>query len=203
MLDLLLKLLDYLRDLVKERTEVDARVFDRLVTPAFEVAEKVVQNYFQIFDGICAMAKDGATEEEIIRYLESGRTEFLPARIRLRTMVNPYRPAYFDQTIQNEHRFVAGLRGVLCGGLSTYEERQWAGDYARTGHTILDILYQLHRRRGHAPLPELVCDLANRQRAAVADAWQDMVTAYTNMQTEIARTGRLPPLVRREPREWK
>jgi len=201
MLEALLKLLDYGIKLLEQRDRYDEKVFDRIVTPTFQLGEKVFQDYLELFRDLRRKVSVGAAVEDLIRFLEEGRVRYLPVRVRLRAILG--RPDLWQR--QDERKLVDGLFGLLCGALSTYEERQLErpGRYIVTRHTLLDLLYridELRRDDGGREVEWTLTRMVDLQQEAITAAWKDAAEAYASIQEAIATTGKLK-LGRRSPRE--
>lgn len=192
LLETLLKLLDYSVKLLEQRGRYDERVFDRIVTPAFELGEKVFQDYLQLFQDLRRKVSSRVSPEDLIRFLEEGRLRYLPVRVRLRAILG--RPDLWQR--EEERKLVAGLFGLLCGGLSTYEEQQLdrRRRYIQTGHTLLDLLYridELRRETDDRLHVERVVRMVQRQEQAIRAAWGDAAEAYAAIQESVATSGKL------------
>ena len=131
------------------------------------------------------MVAAGVSREEIARFIETGRLEYLPARMRLREVLER------DELWQggSDNLFIHAISGILAGGLSTYEDRQIGISYVKTGHTLLDVLYRLHDPR--ASLTVSLHRYIDIQDTAVREAWADATKAYVEMQSQIATSGHI------------
>lgn len=197
MLDALLKLVDYGVRLLETRGKYDERILDRIVTPTVQLGEQVLQDYLRLFAELKQRADADATVAELIRFLEEGRLTYLPVRIRLRALL-AQKDLWRHPT---DRRLVAGLFGMLCGGLNPYEETQLGyregirlHHERGFGHTLLDILYRIDQRpRDHRgpQLAKLVHDVVTAQEEVIKRAWMEVAEAYASLQASVATTGTL------------
>jgi hypothetical protein len=195
MLEALLRLVDYATKLLESRSVQTEKFFDRVVTPAYEASEKILQNYLEIFQELRVRVNRGDSREELAAFVERGRIDFMPARIKLRALVQS-EGLWMGEI---DHRFVAGVVGLLCGGLSTYEEHQLTYHYTHDRHTLLDILYRFNSTP-ERQLAHMALHYIGLQESAVRGAWADLSAAYTEMLTEVVKSGyvNLAQRVRRE-----
>ena len=187
MLELMLRLIDYLVKLSERRESVSATLFDRVVAPTYQVAEAITQHYLVIFAELRGMVESKATREELATYIERKRLEYLPARMRLRELLAQNEPW---QALQSKDKFVSGIYGVMCGGLGTYEDQQFDIQYVKTSHTLLDLIYHI-RRGSDTFLNHRLIELIDHQETIVKKAWSDVAVGYNAMMTQLTTSNQI------------
>ena len=187
MVDLFLKLIDYVVKLAEVREGNRREYFDRYVEPAYEAAELIYNDYCSMLVELRDRVKSSETSEPIVRFLEQRRRGLLTARTRLRALiikrVNEGRVT----------RFEAGILGLMSGAMTSvdrpyiqlYSFAEADGEVQpQLGqHTVLDILQELNRQ-GSSDIDSIREELLtaiDSKAKGIEDAWQNVVAGYAEL----------------------
>lgn len=150
MLPEILKLLDNLAALSRERKKKDLDYVERYAQPAYELSQQVFHDYMKLLASLRHRIASGESRKSLLLFLEQARVEYLAARIRLRAML------YQHHFRRDMPLFEQGIFRLLHGGLVHLEETEVvrsSSDYGE--HTLLDVMYYIQNRDGgpDEPLP--------------------------------------------------
>jgi hypothetical protein len=194
MIDLFLKLLDYVVKLAGIRESNRREYFDRYVQPAYETAELIYKDYCSMLSDLRDKVEHSETSEPIIRLLEERRRELLAARTRLRALIS-------ERVNEGRAtRFEVGILGLMSGVVTSVDRPYFqiysyveadGGILPQLGrHTVLDILRKL-KRRGSDDISAIRAKLLNAiddKMRGIEEAWQNVVAGYAELHA-----GTLPP----------
>lgn len=195
MIDLFLKLLDYVVRLAGIRESNRREYFDRYVQPAYETSELIYKDYCSMLSDLRDRVEHSETSEPIIRILEERRRELLSARTRLRALVSK------RVNEGRATRFEAGILGLMTGVVTSVDRPYFqihsyvqadGGILPQLGrHTVLDILQKL-KRRGSDDINTIRAKLliaVDDKIRGIEEAWQNVVAGYAELHA-----GTLPPV---------
>lgn len=209
MVDLALRLIDYLIAFTEQREKDEAAFFDRYVQPAYNAAEIVYRDYVGIFSGGRDVLSRGATLEEFIDYLTKSRDAQLPVRMQLRAVLDE---RLFAALGNEAGEFEDGIFRMLCAGMNFSDTGRYntfpsaIGDLqslsGQRPHTLLDYIRDM---QAMADLPDRLTPdqieqlgpdrlrrvrdwqgkamtSLNRQIEALHSDWQRIVNGYVAYQ---------------------
>jgi len=191
MVDLIVKLLDYVVKLGNLRESNRREYFDRYIQPAYETAELIYNDYCELLTELRETIEQSDTSEPVIRMLQSRRRELLAPRARLRALI--------AERVREGRatRFEAGILGLMSG-VVTSVDRPYVQLYAYADgglvpqlgrHTVLDILQKLEQRKGDfSGARGEVLVTVDEKAQGIEEAWQTVVAGYAELHT-----GTLPP----------
>ena len=197
------KLIEMLIELFDRKHIKKEKFFKDYVQPTYQLAEKVYGDYLKLFENVKRKLKDEDSIENIIRFLEEGRVNYLPVRAKLRAILRRYDECPEEEMPQmviplvppfrkfrrELPRFERGILGILRGGLASLEDipRVDLTPYGdRDNHTLLDVLYHFSEesvtknRSGYLRLVEEQVD-------ALKKAWEDVVEGFVQHQKKAIR----------------
>ena len=140
MVDLGLRLIEYLIAFTEQRQKDEGAFFDRYVQPAYTAAEIVYRDYVAIFSGGRDVLAQGASFEEFIEYLTKAREAQLPVRMQLRAVLDE---RLFEALGNRAGEFEDGIFRLLCAGINFSE----TGSY----ETVPSVLGNIGYLRGQRP----------------------------------------------------
>jgi hypothetical protein len=143
MLPEILKLLDNLATLSREREKNNLDYVERYAQPAYELSQEVFRDYMKLLASLRHRIASGESRQSLLLFLEQARVEYLAARIRLRAMLHQHH-SKGDMPL-----FERGIFRLLHGGLVHLEETQFvrsSSDYGE--HTLLDVIYRIQNTEG-------------------------------------------------------
>jgi hypothetical protein len=111
-MDGLLKLIDRIIDLLRERERNERLLFEQIIEPLFKDAELVVQQYFEFFNHAKGLlsAEPRIAVKEVAATLTSKRSEHLHLRLKLTELANAVYDEIPDRSVC---RFVENLLWVF------------------------------------------------------------------------------------------
>lgn len=189
MINTALTIIDRFVHLLTLRQELSEKQFEHIVKPLYEDAELVYRDHLMTFEQLKKMIKNGIPEEELIRFLEERRLEYLPVRMKIRAVVIRLFGDSPRAALRERSKFVQGIWSLMRGGVDISEPGHFERLHASGDHTLLDILY-LFLNRPEMQRP----DEWYRQRGWIAvehqlrslkEAWEEIVAGYAEMQNAI------------------
>jgi hypothetical protein len=194
MIELALSLTDYLLKLLQKREDNIDEYFEQYIMPAFAAAEDVYKNYLGLLTKIRRKIEQNEHPLEIIEFLEEGRLEYLPVRMRLRAEIL----SRFDYVYESDGsqytnfdklpRFERGILGILMGGLAPFEDKSFNNTPYYQNHTLLDVLYRFSSYVSGQTDERNFLYAINEQIQALNNAWQDVVTGYSEYKLKVVPT---------------
>lgn len=185
MIDVGLKVLDLLKDLLATREKNRAKVFQTFVEPMYRDAEEVFKNYLLLLQEVALRLERREPIPSVIRWLEEKRLERFPVRIKMRALLREYdREPLLPET--GLSKFQKGVWGLMKGGLALFEEGHApVREYGWQDHTVLDLMYYWVTLPASDPRYER-CLLATTQQAeAIRSAWQDVADGYAELKRAV------------------
>lgn len=184
MLQSILKLLDTVIALSRERQKNTDDYFERYAEPAYDLCQVVFRDYMKLLTTLRHLIADDEPKKSILQFLEQGRVEFLPARMQLRAILH----FYSNHPLRNGSetrmgQFEKGILGILQGGLVHLEETEVtraAGLYFK-GHSLLDVLYAVSLPDDALPKSEIL-GIVRRQSDALHSAFQDVTLGFEQLR---------------------
>jgi hypothetical protein len=183
MIQAALQVADRLATLLPLQGEQDETVFTDLIDPMFRDAESVVYDYTSLYLDLIMAIYSQAEETGIIQWLEAHRIDFMPLRIKVRSLA-AYGEADHHHLHSNEAlvKLKQGILGLMQGSVSLFEEYIIPlGQYGYRGPTLL---YQLYHQV-KSPLTadrSLYIDIAKKQFQAIERAWEEAVEGYAALK---------------------
>jgi len=176
MLELALSLFDYLIKFLEKREANIDEYFSLYIQPAYDVAEKVFADYWELLHSIRRMILIGNNIDELINFLEDGRTKYQPLRIRLRTEI---KERFKYEYLTELPLFERGILGILMGGVAPFnDERRNYTVYIHGEHTLLDLTRVFHSYYKEGEKRENYLRTIDEQMNALEAAWNDVVKGY-------------------------
>lgn len=207
MLEIFLKLIDYVIKLGEVREDNRREYFDRYVEPAYQAAELIYNDYCSMLADLRDLITGDGDTEAIIRYLEERRRNLLAARTRLRALINR------RITEGRVTRFEAGILGLMSGAMTSVD-RPYIQLYSFANteaelqpqlgrHTVLDILQKL-QREGSDDISAIRQDLLqtiDEKSRGVDQAWQNVIAGYAEFHSSVLPAP--PRKLGRRKRSWE
>jgi hypothetical protein len=174
MLELFLKLVDRIIDLVNA-THVRRRAqFSEVAQPLFASLEPVANNYFSLFNGARNALADGEIGVDNLRKLRDARAELEPARIKVRAMASAIRK---QPSLAALHPFADSVQQFFYfGEADSYQTYS-------VGRELIDVLELLVASDVGARDARLYTDAAIE---GLRRRWNAVVAAYTGLQIAAA-----------------
>jgi hypothetical protein len=175
MLELFLKLVDRIIDLVNA-THLRLRAqFSEVAQPLFTSLEPIANNYFALFNRALSALEGGEFGVENLRELRGARAELEPARIKVRAMATAIRN---QPSLASLHEFADSVQEFFYFG----EAADSYPNYS-IGRELIDVLELL-----------VASDVGSRDAKLYTEAameglrrhWNAVVAAYTALQIAAA-----------------
>ncbi len=189
MIELALSMIDYLVRFFQERENNVDEFFERYVSPAYEAAEEVFNDYSMLLTEVKKKIESLDDPKDLIQFLEQGRVKYLAVRMRLRAEIS----SRFGPDMYKLPDFERGILGILMGGLATFEDERFnVTPYDtlpyRGSHTLLDLLYRLSSLSSIGATRSDYLGIVNRQMQVLNEAWSDVVKGYAQYKKLVAPT---------------
>jgi hypothetical protein len=183
MIQAALQVADRLTALLPLRGEQDETVFTSVIDPMFRDAESVVYDYTSLYLDLIMAIYSQDEEVGIIQWLEAHRIDFMPLRIKVRSLA-AYSQTNHHHLHSNEAlmKLKQGMLGLMQGSVSLVEDYVIpVGQYGYRGPTLLHQLYNQCK----SPLTadrSLYIDIAKKQFQAIERAWEEAVEGYAALK---------------------
>src|SRR5687767_15024997 len=191
MLEVALKLFDYLLQLLDKKEGHKDEYFDRYIEPMYKLAEDIYYDYLEIFTRISVKIQERTSLEELIKYLEEGRKRYLPLRMKLRAEINQRFPKVnitessgrfltgaVEVAFEGLSPFEKGILGILMGGIAPFEQGDNTISPYGGSHTLLDLMYKFTTYSVNDMPESRYQIIIDDQRRVLEHAWADVVAGY-------------------------
>ncbi len=192
-----LKLIDYALHYLDKRNNLNQNHFDNIIEPLFNDAELIYTDFINTFDKLKKMISEDSNEEELIRFLEIRRLNYLPVRIKVKSLLVHFPSKHPDLDFYMiGDSYIDGIYQLILGGIRISEPGridfpgnkryniQRTFDRDSTGcHTLLDILYIIINRgiiwrEGEVKLRLL--EAVQHQEKCLHAAWHLVTQGYAD-----------------------
>ena len=176
MLDIFLKIVDRVIELIKHSQVQRHSLFSEIARPLFESLEPVAKDYFALFHTATTALKNGHLDVATIQDLDRARTTTAYARMRVRAMA---RAICARASLDKLHEFADSvLRFFYFSELTSY-------DTASAGVKLVEALEILAKPTEAAE--STASEFAAYALQSLTSRWQTVVRTYAELQ--ISTTG--------------
>jgi hypothetical protein len=182
MLELFLKLVEKVTDLLKERQKSRRAVMDDVIDPLFKEMPLVVQDYLSLFakaeEHLRRSSGPGDSQlHDVISDLKSRREKFLAIRIKLREMASLIQLEFSDERIVG---FAVSVEEFFFS-LETLRSHRSTSDSA----VIVELFEELNSSVGS---PQDIFAAIADARYSIEHSWAEVTRAYARIRIDLLKS---------------